>query len=204
MKKSKFIPPEDELASQLFSEDEDTKTGIQTMLRVTSSNHIKLSEIADKKANILISVNAIIVSVMVSVMLPHLKEADYLTIPSMIFLAVAVCTIIVAIIAVRPVVNRGTFKLEDIENKKINLLFFGNFHKVPLQKYESAMRIMMRDPDFLYRSMVKDIYFIGVVQGKKYRLLRLAYNIFMIGLIVSILAFSLTSYLESQVTEVPI
>jgi hypothetical protein len=193
MKKIKQFFPEDELADQLFSEDEDTISGIQTMLKLTSSNHIKLSEMVDKKANILISVNAIIISVILSVMMPNLQEAGYLAIPSIMFLAVAVCTIIVAIIAIRPIINRGTFRLEDIKSKKINLLFFGNFHKVPLPKYESAMRTMMKDPDFLYSSMIKDIYFIGVVMGKKYRLLRLAYNIFMLGLIISILAFSLVA-----------
>ncbi len=198
MKKVKLYPPEDELSAQLFSEDEDTKTGIQTMLRLTSANHIKLSEMADRKANILISVNAIIISVILSVMMPNLQEAGYLTIPSIIFLSVAVCTIIVAIIAIRPILSRGIFRLEDIQGKKINLLFFGNFHKMPLQDYKSAMRIMMRNPDYLYRSMIIDIYFIGVVLGKKYRLLRLAYNIFMIGLIVSIVAFSIVSlFLES-------
>lgn len=195
MKKNKTFPLEDELASQLFSENPETRTGIQTMLRLTSSNHIRFSEMADKKANILISINAIIISVMLSFILPNLQEVSYLAIPSMIFLAVAVSTIILAIITIRPILNKGTFRIEDIENKKIDLLFFGNFHKMTLQKYESAMMIMMGDPDYLYRSMIKDIYFMGAVLGKKYRRLRLAYNIFMIGLIVSILSFSIASYL---------
>ena len=160
------------------------------MLRLTSTNHIRLSEMADAKANILMSVNAIIVSVILTVMLPRLQEQDYLVIPSIIFLVTAISTIIVAVIAVRPGVNKGTFTSEDVQNKKINLLFFGNFHKMVFPDYELAMRKMMRDPDYLYRSLLKDIYFLGVVLAKKFRLIRFAYNIFMIGLIVSIISFS--------------
>jgi hypothetical protein len=37
------------------------------------------------------------------------------------------------------------------------------------------------------------VYAQGVVLGKKYRLLRIAYNIFMFGLIVSVLAFIIAS-----------
>ncbi len=46
--------------------------GIQTMLRLTSENHLKLSDMADHKANILISVNAIIISVILGVLLRKL------------------------------------------------------------------------------------------------------------------------------------
>lgn len=194
--KHKQDSPEIEMPTfQQITEDAGTKTGIQTMLRITSTNHIRLSEMADTKANILISVNAIIISVILSVLLPQLHSENYLTIPALIFLAVAVSTIVVAITAIKPKLNRGTFKLQDIEDKKINLLFFGNFHKMPLQNYDLAMRIMMRDPDYLYRSMIKDIYYLGVTLGKKYRLVRLAYNIFMVGLIVSIIAFSIAAFL---------
>lgn len=194
--KHKQDSPEIEMPTfQQITEDAGTKTGIQTMLRITSTNHIRLSEMADTKANILISVNAIIISVILSVLLPQLHSENYLTIPALIFLAVAVSTIVVAITAIKPKLNRGTFKLQDIEDKKINLLFFGNFHKMPLQNYDLAMRIMMRDPDYLYRSMIKDIYYLGVALGKKYRLVRLAYNIFMVGLIVSIIAFSIAAFL---------
>lgn len=53
------------------------------------------------------------------------------------------------------------------------------------------MSQMMRDQDYLYGSLVKDIYNLGVVLGRKYKLIRLAYNVFMIGIIVSVIAFTL-------------
>ncbi len=168
--------------------------GIQTMLRLTSENHLKLSDMADRKANILISVNAIIISVILGVLLRKLEEVPYLTIPTLIFLVVAVVTIVLSIIATRPQISGGTFTHQDILDKKTNLLFFGNFHRAPFEDYSAAMKDMMRDTDYLYDSLLKDIYTLGTVLGRKYRLLRLAYNIFMIGIIVSVIAFAVAVF----------
>ncbi|MDQ6757441.1 MAG: DUF5706 domain-containing protein [Bacteroidota bacterium] len=168
--------------------------GIQTMLRLTSENHLKLSDMADHKANILISVNAIIISVILSVLLRKLSDAPYLTIPSIIFLLVAVTTIVISILATRPKISGGTFSEQDILDKKVNLLFFGNFYHATFDQYNIGMRTMMRDTDYLYGSLIKDIYYLGTVLGRKYKLIRLAYNIFMIGIIVSVCAFAIAAY----------
>ncbi|MEO6538204.1 MAG: Pycsar system effector family protein [Ferruginibacter sp.] len=180
-----------------ITEKDGTTKGMQTMLRLTSSNHIQLSEMADSKANILISVNAIIISVILSVLLRKLQTDPYLMIPTVIFLCSSVTTIVVAILATRPKLNVGTFEDEDIVNKKTNLLFFGNFHRMPQTEYETAMRTMMKDSDYLYSSIIQDIYHLGTVLGKKYKLIRMAYNIFMFGIIVSVISFALAAIINS-------
>jgi hypothetical protein len=159
------------------------------MLRLTSGNHLKLSEMADHKANILISVNSIIISVVLGVLARKLQEETYLKIPTLIFLSSAVITIVLSILATRPKISGGKFTAEDITTKKTNLLFFGNFYKSTFEEYNEAMKKMMVDTDYLYGSLVKDIYYLGVILGRKYWLIRLAYNIFMIGIIVSVIAF---------------
>jgi len=163
--------------------------GIQTSLRLTSENHLRLSDMADSKANILISVNAIIISVILSVLLRKIETETHLAIPTFIFLGFSVATIIVSIMATRPKVTQGRFSREDVMSKKTNLLFFGNFFRQTLDEYRWAMGTMLNDADYLYGSLVEDIYFLGVVLGRKYRLIRLAYNLFMIGIIVSVIAF---------------
>jgi len=167
------------------------------MLRLTSDNHLQLSEMADGKANILISVNAIIISVILSVLVRRLEVDTYLTIPTILFLIVSVTTIVIAILATRPKISEGKFSDEDIVNKKTNLLFFGNFYKASLEQYETAMHVMMGDSDYLYGSLIKDIYALGVVLARKYKLIRLAYNIFMIGIVVSVLAFAIAVYVNN-------
>ena len=168
--------------------------GIQTMLRLTSGNHLRLSEMADHKANILISVNSIIISVILSVLLRKLQEETYLIIPTIIFLVVAVATIVISILATRPKISEGSFTMSEVKEKKTNLLFFGNFYKATYEQYNEAMREMMVDTDYLYGSLIKDIYYLGAVLGRKYKLIRLAYNIFMIGIIVSVLAFAIAAF----------
>ncbi len=185
------------------SDENLTTKGVQTMLRLTSSNHMRLSDMADGKANILISVNAIIISVILSVLLRKLQTDSYLTIPTMIFLASSVCTIIVAILATRPKVTGGVFSDQDIATKKTNLLFFGNFYKMPFDIYEKSMKIMMADADYLYSSVIKDIYQLGIVLARKYRLIRLAYYIFMFGIIASVLAFGIAAFLYGSPNAIP-
>ncbi|HYE54605.1 MAG TPA: Pycsar system effector family protein [Chitinophagaceae bacterium] len=177
--------------------------GIQTMLRLTSDNSLELSGLADGKANILISVNAIIISVILTVLLRRLEIDTHLTIPTIIFLGFSVATIVIAIMATRPKVSTGVFSREDIMNKKTNLLFFGNFHKASLEEYEWGMSQMMKDQDYLYGALIKDIHQLGVVLGRKYRLIRLAYNVFMIGIIVSVIAFTLAVLLNNARGGVP-
>lgn len=168
-----------------------TERGIETMFRTTSENHVTLSGMADTKANILISINSIILSIIVSVLFRKLEEYPQLLVPTLMLVATCLATIVLAILSTRPNVASGQFTREDIQQKKTNLLFFGNFHNVELKDYEWGMRQMMKDYDYLYGSMIKDIYFLGKVLSRKYKFLRLAYTIFMFGFVTSILAFLL-------------
>jgi hypothetical protein len=63
-----------------------------------------------------------------------------------------------------------------------------------LNEYEWAMKEMLNSRDYLYDSMIKDIYFLGIVLAKKYKYLRISYNIFMYGLILVIIAFAVAIF----------
>jgi predicted metal-dependent HD superfamily phosphohydrolase len=189
--KDKNTKEEDKDKKKEKDKDSQTDRGISTVFRIMANNHASLSQMADSKANIMISVNSIILSVVISVLIRHLDENRNLIIPTVSLVLVCVATIVFAVRATRPNVSEGTFTKEDIQNKKTNLLFFGNFHNMTLPDYDWAMREMLNSRDYLYGSMVKDIYFLGVVLAKKYRLLRISYNIFMYGLIVTMLLYGI-------------
>ncbi|HEX5669731.1 MAG TPA: Pycsar system effector family protein [Chitinophagaceae bacterium] len=165
--------------------------GIETLFRLTSRNHMELSALADNKAGIMISVNSIIISVMLSVLVGKLEEYPHLLIPTLILLLVNITTIIFGILATRPKIVGDQFTQEDIDNKKINLLFFGHFNKLSLETYQHGIWQMLADKDYLYSSLTKDIYYLGVVLGRKYKYLRWSYTIFMWGLIVAVIAFAI-------------
>ncbi|WP_143310636.1 Pycsar system effector family protein [Chitinophaga vietnamensis] len=163
--------------------------GVETMFRITATNHIRLSSMADTKAHIMISVNSIIISFMLSVLIGRLEDYPNMVLPAILFVTTSVITVTFAVLATRPNITRGTFTKDDIANKKANLLFFGNFYKMDLEEYKWGMRQMMNDADYLYGSMTQDVYHLGVVLGRKYKLLRISYNVFMFGLIASVIAF---------------
>ncbi|KQS38141.1 Pycsar system effector family protein [Pedobacter sp. Leaf194] len=163
--------------------------GIETMFRITSANNQRLSDMADNKAHILITVNSIMLSLIVSLLLRRLEDHSNLIIPTFILLSVSLTCVVVSILSTRPSIPPGIFTPEDIDTKKVNLLFFGNFYKMSLPTYTDGMLKVMNDKDFLYGTLITDVYSGGVVLGRKYKLIRLAYNIFMFGLIAAVLAF---------------
>lgn len=178
----------------------NTERGIQTMFRTTSNNHFELSSLADGKSNIMISVNAIIISVVLTVLLVRLPFYPHYIIPTVLLVATCLGAMITAILATRPSVNTGIFSEEDIRGKKANLLFFGNFYRMQLDEYEWGMNEMLKDREYLYNSMIKDIYFLGVVLARKYKFLRISYTIFMWGLIISVIAFAVAALFGTGVT----
>ena len=173
-----------------------TSRGTETVFRVTSSNNQQLSAQADTKANIMITVNSIIISVLLTVLLGRMEDQPNLLIPNFLLLAVNISTIIFAVLATRPNIPSGMFNAIDVETQKVNLLFFGNFYKMTLEDYSKGMLTMMDDRDFLYGSLIQDVYNQGLVLAKKYRLLRISYSIFMYGLIASVIAFVVFSLIS--------
>lgn len=176
--------------------NDSPERGIQTFYRTALRNHMKLSDIADTKANIMLSVNAIIISLVLSNLISKLDNNNYLIVPTAIFILFSAITMILAVIATRPNVTRGEFTKEDVENKSVNLTFFGNFHKMELEQFEWAIEELLKDRDYVYKSLTKDLYFLGKVLDRKYRILRLTYTIFVAGTIISLTAFAIFFYLE--------
>lgn len=189
---------DEELKSPLAIEKKKQKKkpgrGIETLFRITSRNHVSFSSMADNKAHIMISINSIMLSIVFSILFRRFEDYPNLIIPAIILSIVCTTTIIFAILATRPNLTEGVFTKEDILKRKTNLLFFGNFHKMPLQDYEWGVKQLMKDRDFLYGSMIRDIYFLGKVLGRKYFLLRISYTIFMFGLILSVIAFGVAVF----------
>jgi len=166
--------------------------GVETMYRTTYRTHVSLSAIADNKANIMLSINAIIISIVISSLVPQMGELPQLIIPTLVLLFVCLVSMFYAFLATRPKVTEGKVTIEDIENKKGNLLFFGNFYKMPLKDYDWGVKEMIKDEDYLYGTMTRDIYYLGIVLAKKYKYLSHCYNIFMFGLIITVICFAVT------------
>ncbi len=167
--------------------------GIETMFRVASTNHQRLSDMADSKAHIMISVNSIIISVVIGLVVRKLEASQNLIIPTLILLSGCVLAVIFSVLATRPKIPNGYFTPEQLSNRTVNLLFFGNFYSMDYEHYYEGMKEVMADSEFLYASLIRDIHSQGVVLGHKYKFLRVSYTIFMFTLIISVLAFAATT-----------
>ncbi len=181
-------------ASDLEVKQLNLGRGVETMYRTTYRTHVNLSSIADNKANIMLSINAIIISIVVANLVPRFDSEPQLILPTVFLLVVCLTALVYAILATQPKVTEGKFTRKDIEEKRANLLFFGNFYNMPLPDFHWGMMEMIKDNDFLYSSMTRDLYFLGIVLAKKYRYLNICYRVFMYGLIVAVAIFAL-SYL---------
>jgi len=170
-------------------DDIDKKKGVQTMYRITLRNHNHLSRIADNKASIMLSINAIMLSIIISTLAPKIDSNPHLMLPTIVAIAVCLFTIILSILSARPQITTNKFTEEKFNENKYNILFFGNFASMKLDEFQTSMKRLSQEPDKLYTSLTQDLYFLGKVLVKKYKLLNLAYTVFMIGMVLAALAF---------------
>ena len=140
----------------------------------------------------MLSVNAIVISLSIPQLLSRVEQYPNIIIPAILLLLVCVTAMVLATLSTRPKITEGKITREDIEDRKANLLFFGNFHNMKLEEYHWGMMQMIKDKEFLYTAMTKDLYYLGVVLAKKYRYLTYCYNVFMYGMIAVVLIFVAT------------
>ncbi|MCP4442745.1 MAG: HD domain-containing protein [Aureispira sp.] len=184
------------------SNDSPTR-GVQSFFRTVYRNQINLSSIADSKANMVISINSIVITLIVAVFslgsdsFVELRASDYL-VPIVFFVVTSLSSLILAVFSVMPSItkhNKGFPNSVAQEELKKNIGFFGNFAKLPLDVYEETMQEVLNDGELLYGNMVRDIYHLGKVLDTKYSLLRYSYAIFLIGFILCVLLFLIISFI---------
>ena len=166
-----------------------SQRGIETMFRTSYRTHLDLSQMADNKANIMISINGIIISVVIASVSPKIDSNPWLLVPTAVLLVGCAVSLIYAVLSARPRVTSKLVTLEDVRSNRANILFFGNFVNMKESDYLEGMMALFDDTDRLYTNMMRDIYSLGTVLKRKYKLLRTAYNMFMVALVVSVVLF---------------
>lgn len=165
--------------------------GIETMFRTTMSSHLQLSSMADNKANLMISINSIIVSIIISSFLKNLEEMPQFLIPTILLTALCLVTITFALLSTRPRIKPRPDKQETVRERKVDLLFFGDFMQLTPDAYKTGIKEILANNELLYDSMIDNIYAQGRVLEKKFRLLKIAYNLFMIGFPIVVLCYAI-------------
>ena len=169
-----------------------TSKSAQTQFKTALRNHIDLSAIADNKANTMLSVTSLIISLTIPLVGTNLESNGHLLIPTVILLFVCVTSITYATLATRPISMRGITTMDDINQRKSNLFFFGNFHRMKIDDYERGIKYIVAHDDLLDSAITRDLFYLGKALGRKYMYLRRCYNVFMFGIIISVLAFAIS------------
>lgn len=171
--------------------------GIDTMYRTAFRNHINLSRIADDKANMMISINTIILTIVIAASGAGISffeelffENPAFLAPIVILLMSSLTAVIFAVFSARPKVTEYRIKkLKLLESKEASLLYFGNFLKLEKADFVQYMSEMKLDQNSLYDDLAKDLYDLGQVLHRKYLLLTISYNTFIGGLALAVIAF---------------
>jgi hypothetical protein len=166
-----------------------TNRGVETMFRSAYRVQMELTALADNKANMMISINGIIISIIIAAVSPKLDANPWLILPSTVFLVGTLISIVFAILAARPRISKQPITLQDLEHSQGNILFFGNFANLRRDHFQKGMLELMEDRLVMYETMIDNIYDIGVVLKKKFALLKVAYTSFMMALVLGVLSF---------------
>jgi len=178
-----------ELQKKLKKVESQPDRGIETWYRLASRNLYTRRKIVDTKTNILITINTILISALMSTLYPRLNEDPHLVFGIFPIILGNLVSISFAIMATLPKFGSGLFSEDAPQNT--SLMTFDDFYKMPLAAYESALDEIMLDKDFLYGSIKKDLHRLGVDLGRRYNNIRIAYNIFLAGLIIGLVSFGL-------------
>jgi hypothetical protein len=163
--------------------------GVETMFRTSYRTHQDLSNLADNKANIMISINGIIISILLASISDQIIANRLLLLPTAVLLVGCLLSLVYAVLAARPRVTQRKTTMEEVRRGKTNILFFGTFTSLEEDEFVEGMQELIRDPKRTYENMTRDIYGLGSVLATKYQLLRISYTIFMVGLVAGVLLF---------------
>lgn len=166
----------------------------QMMFKTSLRNHIDLSNLADNKANIMLSINAIIITIAMPLAATYVKANPYLLAPMAALLSTCLISMFFATMATRPIKMTGLTSDEAIQQGQANLFFFGNFFKMSFDEYRQGMQFIAADENRLDSAILRDLFFLGKSLGRKYTQLRTCYTVFLSGIGITVLIFAV-SYL---------
>jgi hypothetical protein len=175
--------------------EKDSKSGREreTLFRATYRNQSNLIQIADNKANMIISINTMIISSIIAIT-GYGAVADKLDLygtniilPIVLIVLSCLTSTILAIQAARPKIIQSKKKV--VNPEKSSLLFFGVIASYSQKNYLDQIDQLLNSRKDIYEHMTIDLYNQGLILKRKYNLLGYAYQVFMFGFAFSVLIF---------------
>ena len=178
--------------TQLADDEEGPTKGSGLLFRIAYNTHLNLTRMADRKAHLMIVVNVLILSLVVTkkkkgILLSH----HVLLVPNILLTVICLTSIVLATLVTRPRLPRIE---PDRTSDTVNWFFFGDFCHYPLDVFQKNVSKLIRSDRKLYAAMARDLYWMGVALGRKFRLLRLCYDVFYYGMLCTLAVYVFTIY----------
>ncbi|MFC5487638.1 Pycsar system effector family protein [Dokdonella soli] len=166
-------------AAESFARVPERNTG-DAMLRTAQQHHVALSSMADTKANIIITVSSIVLTLSLGRLADPELRVSVITLATFTLIA-----LLLAILAVLP--KHRPLKLDgEVLPHDFNLLFFGHFAEMSRERFLEEIARAMKPDGSVYRTMANDLYSIGwYLARRKYRYLRYSYLFFLMGFVLA-------------------
>ena len=171
-----------------FDKIPEDRTAVDNILRINVNNQVRLTVMADQKANIMITVASIVFSVTVANL-----DNEVMKWPLLFFAFGCTLSLLAAIFAIIP--QTGYPKIPgsdeiDRDSPMFNPLFFGHFAHIPIDEYKEDYAETLMTDDRIYDALAGDIYGIGTtLMNNKYKWLRRSYMAFLVGMTGAITIF---------------
>lgn len=171
----------------------------ETTFRALIAEHIDLTSLADSKAHMMIQVNGLIMSIMLASSHFILESRAWLRLPCAALTATALTSIVFAVLAARPkLLKPKSVSVHDLKAGRASLLFFGNFGRISEDEFADAMSEMFAEDERVYDSLSRHVHGIGSILLGKFRLLRISYTAFLVGLPTSAILFVVGLFLPGE------
>lgn len=166
----------------------------EDLFKIAFRNYNHLISVADSKAALLINVNAIIISVVLGLILSKIEKNIFLLFPTIVLFTVCLTTIFLAVLASRP--QKNSFS-EDKSSHTYQKFFFGSFDLIDRSfrratwndYYSQLHELFINTKESVYMEVFKESFNVRKVLSRKFNYLSIAYWVFMIGLLGSIIVF---------------
>ncbi len=156
-------------------------------IRTTSRNNIERIKIADQKASVLMSLNAIMITILIPAIIANLDQVveELYYIPLILIAVTCTTTLYLSAKALQPIsldYGKTIYSNSNVPSP----FFFGNFFKMNPQEFRAYYQSTVSSREGLAEFVLQDIFHVGRIVSRKYQIIRRAYMIFLNGLFVVI------------------
>ena len=182
----------------LYYTKKEPRKAFATFMRNQNKMYVNSFNMIDRKAAIMIRVNATIISAIV-IFFEHINDLDYGAIIGIVMVISSFISLMFAINASRP----NTFSLlkryknnigDKYPNLEENIFGVGMFDSVSLEDYEEAYNKLASSQELQIGNQVRTMYIFEAQVKKAFSHIEIAYTSFMIGFVIVVLAFLFSNF----------